>query len=135
HGAARHRHRGRRTLRGLIGERRDPFGRQRRGLGRHADEGDVVVVALRSSEPRWHPKVSVDPYCTIDATGGAMNTAELCTKSLTEIAALLQRRDVSPVELTRATLERIDELNGTLHAYLNVIPERALAAARAAESE
>jgi amidase len=64
-----------------------------------------------------------------------MSTAELCTKSLTEIAALLERRALSPVELTRATLERIEQLDGSLHAYLNVMPERALAAARAAETE
>ena len=64
-----------------------------------------------------------------------MTNAELCTKSLTEIASLLAAGEMSPVELTRATLERIDQLDGTLHSFLTVTPERALAAARAAESE
>jgi amidase len=64
-----------------------------------------------------------------------MNTSELCTKSLTEVAALIERRALSPVELVRATLERIDRLDGTLHSYLTVTHEGALAAAKSAESE
>jgi len=64
-----------------------------------------------------------------------MSNAELCTKSLNEVAALLASRAVSPVELTRATLQRIDELDGALNSFLTVVPERALAAARTAESE
>ena len=64
-----------------------------------------------------------------------MDTGELCTRSLSEVAALIERREVSPVELTTAMLTRIERLDPTLHAYLTVTPERALAAARAAESE
>lgn len=64
-----------------------------------------------------------------------MDTAELCTKSLTEIAALIERGDVSPVELTQMTLDRIERFDGQLHSYLTVTPERALAAARTAEAE
>jgi amidase len=64
-----------------------------------------------------------------------MSVADLCTQSLTEVAALIERRELSPVELTRAVLDRIDRLDGQLHSYLTVTPERALAAARAAEAE
>jgi amidase len=64
-----------------------------------------------------------------------MDVAELCTSSLMEVAALIERRDVSPVELTEAMLARIDSLDRTLHSYLTVTPERALAAARTAEAE
>jgi amidase len=59
----------------------------------------------------------------------------LCTKSLKEVAALIERREVSSVELTQAMLARIERLDGTLHSYLTVTPERALATARAAEAE
>jgi amidase len=64
-----------------------------------------------------------------------MPVADLCTKSLTEVAELIERRELSPVELTRAVLERIEQLDAQLHSYLTVTPERALAAARAAEDE
>ena len=64
-----------------------------------------------------------------------MDATELCTQSLTEIAALIERGEVSPVELTQMTLHRIERLDGTLHSYLTVTPERALAAARTAEAE
>ena len=63
-----------------------------------------------------------------------MTADELCTASLTDVAALLARGDVSPVELTRAMLARIEQLDGTLHSYLTVTAERALAAAQAAEA-
>jgi aspartyl-tRNA(Asn)/glutamyl-tRNA(Gln) amidotransferase subunit A len=41
---------------------------------------------------------------------------------------------VSPVEVTRAYLERIDALDGTVRAYITTTPERALAAAAASEA-
>ena len=43
-------------------------------------------------------------------------------------------KQLSPVELTRACLEQIDRLDGTLHAFIQVTPERALADARASEA-
>jgi amidase len=64
-----------------------------------------------------------------------MDTAELCTRSLTEVAALVERREVSSVELTRAVLARIERLDGELHSFLTVTPESALAAAQAADAE
>jgi aspartyl-tRNA(Asn)/glutamyl-tRNA(Gln) amidotransferase subunit A len=48
-------------------------------------------------------------------------------------AALIRERKLSPVELVRAYLERIDRLDSRLHAYITVTREAALAAARRAE--
>jgi aspartyl-tRNA(Asn)/glutamyl-tRNA(Gln) amidotransferase subunit A len=48
---------------------------------------------------------------------------------------LLRTRKVSPVELTTASLARIDRLNPTLNAFITVMHEQALADARAAERE
>ena len=42
--------------------------------------------------------------------------------------------DVSPVEVVRAHLARIERLDGTLHAYITVCGDAALEAARAAEA-
>ncbi len=55
--------------------------------------------------------------------------------SLEELAALLRRRELSPVELAMQTLDRIDERNEQLHAFVTVTRERALAEAATAEAE
>ena len=61
--------------------------------------------------------------------------AEQCTRTLTDVAGLLETKAVSPVELTRAVLERIEAVDATLHAYLTVTADAALEAAREAERE
>ena len=53
--------------------------------------------------------------------------------SLCEAAALVERREISPVELTRACLDRIAARNDDLHAFITVTGERALADAARAE--
>ncbi|PON13381.1 Asp-tRNA(Asn)/Glu-tRNA(Gln) amidotransferase GatCAB subunit A [Candidatus Entotheonella serta] len=64
-----------------------------------------------------------------------MASAELCFLSITDLAARLRTRDLSPVEVVEALLERIEAHNDTLLAYLHVDRENALAAARAVELE
>ncbi len=63
------------------------------------------------------------------------NVAELCTKTLTEVAGLIKNKEVSPVELTQAMLERINDLDGALHSYITVTADLALEQAKAAEQE
>jgi amidase len=63
------------------------------------------------------------------------NVAELCTKSLMEVAGLIKKKEVSPVELTQAMLERIAAHDGKLYSYLTVTSELALQQARAAEQD
>ena len=55
--------------------------------------------------------------------------------SLTEAARLIRSRDLSPVSLVRAYLERIDRLNDRLNAFITVTSEPALARARELEDE
>ena len=64
-----------------------------------------------------------------------MSGVELCAASLHEISGLIERREVSPVEVTAATLERIERLEPDLNAFITVMGEEALAAARVAETE
>jgi Asp-tRNA(Asn)/Glu-tRNA(Gln) amidotransferase A subunit family amidase len=52
-----------------------------------------------------------------------------------EQARLIRQRTISPVELVRASLDRIDRYDGRLRAWITVDPDRALAAARRAEAE
>src|SRR2546425_9766132 len=46
---------------------------------------------------------------------------------------LIRRHELSPVEITRAVVDRIERLNGRLGAYVLVHAERALKQARDAE--
>jgi aspartyl-tRNA(Asn)/glutamyl-tRNA(Gln) amidotransferase subunit A len=56
-------------------------------------------------------------------------------ETIVDLAPRLRRKEVSPVELTRACLDRIEKLNPTLNAFITVTAESAVAEARAAESE
>lgn len=55
--------------------------------------------------------------------------------SLSELSELIRTRKVSPVEVTRATLQRIEKLNPILNAYITVTSEHATESARDAEKE
>jgi len=61
--------------------------------------------------------------------------SDITTASLVEVAKLIARKDVSPVEVTEAMLARIAALDGRIHSYLLVTAEHALAQARVAEQE
>src|SRR6266853_1049863 len=56
-------------------------------------------------------------------------------ETIAELAPRLKRKEVSPVELTRACLDRIETLNPTLNAFITVLADSALAEARTAETE
>jgi aspartyl-tRNA(Asn)/glutamyl-tRNA(Gln) amidotransferase subunit A len=56
-------------------------------------------------------------------------------ESIRQLAPLLQRKQISPLEITRICLERIEKLNPALNAFITVISDSALAAARHAEAE
>jgi aspartyl-tRNA(Asn)/glutamyl-tRNA(Gln) amidotransferase subunit A len=53
--------------------------------------------------------------------------------TLTEAAALLRAGDTNSVELTRACFDRIDALDGEIHAFLALTPDLALQQAEAAD--
>ena len=62
-------------------------------------------------------------------------TTELCYLTIQEAGPLLRDGKLSPVELTRAFLERIESLDGTLQAYITVLADEAMSEARTAEAE
>ena len=47
--------------------------------------------------------------------------------SIHEAQQLIKDRQLSPVELTQAVLDRIRAVDGKLHAYINLMAESALA--------
>lgn len=61
--------------------------------------------------------------------------ADLCALSLGELAARLRRREVSPVEVTRAALDRIAAHDDALCTFVSVAGEQAMDDARRAEGE
>jgi aspartyl-tRNA(Asn)/glutamyl-tRNA(Gln) amidotransferase subunit A len=64
-----------------------------------------------------------------------MTDADLAFASIEEVARLFRKRKLSPVELTKLMLARIEQLNAKLKAYITVTAELALAQAKKAESE
>ncbi|MCX7618247.1 amidase [Tepidiforma sp.] len=55
--------------------------------------------------------------------------------TVADAARAIARRDLSPVDLTRACLARIEARNPALNAFVTVVPERALEEAARAEAE
>jgi aspartyl-tRNA(Asn)/glutamyl-tRNA(Gln) amidotransferase subunit A len=64
-----------------------------------------------------------------------MNDTDLAFASIEEVARLFRKRKLSPVELTRLILTRIEQLNPKLNAYITVTADLALAQAKKAEAE
>jgi amidase len=55
--------------------------------------------------------------------------------SLLDTAGLIESRQLSPVEVTRSMLDRIEAVDGRLRSYATVMADRAIEAARKAEHE
>ena len=62
-----------------------------------------------------------------------MSDDTLCRRPAWELADLIRRRKVSPVEVAKAVLARIERLNGGLNAFINLYPELTLAEAHECE--
>jgi len=58
---------------------------------------------------------------------------DVCLLSAVELATAIRARDVSPVDVTRAVLDRIERFDPHLNAFCTRMDEEALGAARAAE--
>jgi aspartyl-tRNA(Asn)/glutamyl-tRNA(Gln) amidotransferase subunit A len=64
-----------------------------------------------------------------------MADSELIFQPVSKLAALLKSRQLSPVELVRAYLDRIDAVNDRVRAFLTITRDQALAQAQQAERE
>jgi aspartyl-tRNA(Asn)/glutamyl-tRNA(Gln) amidotransferase subunit A len=61
--------------------------------------------------------------------------SSLTILSIEQLAPLIAKRKVSPVEVLRAVLQRVERLNPVLNAYATVVPEKAMRQAMRAERE
>ena len=66
---------------------------------------------------------------------GRERSTDLTTLSIREAGDLVRRKAISPVELTRASLERIDRLNHAVNAFITVTADEAMTQAHEAEAE
>src|SRR5229473_7986925 len=62
-------------------------------------------------------------------------SGDLATLSLTEAAARIRTRSVTPTQLTEACLARVETYNPKLNAFITVMREQALVHAREREAE
>nr|ART39808.1 J16 [uncultured bacterium] len=60
---------------------------------------------------------------------------DLCFMSIADLAPMLKAGEISPVEVTRAMLDRIDRHNEMMRVYITVTREQALEQAHQAEAE
>lgn len=60
---------------------------------------------------------------------------ELLAKSVTELAALIKSREVSPVDVTSSLLDHAESLNEEVNSYISFTRDQALADAKKAEEE
>src|SRR4029453_19605248 len=65
----------------------------------------------------------------------AMPATDLCYLGLVEVGQQIHAKKLSPVEVTRAMLDRIERLDGRLKSYAYVMADFALAEAAVAEKE
>ncbi len=64
-----------------------------------------------------------------------MGGLEICYASAGQLAPLIQKREISPVEVIDAHLERIGATEGVLNSFITLLAEEARASARRAEAE
>src|SRR5439155_10777319 len=102
--------------------RRQGQSRLRAALGGLPGDGDLPDRALDQLHRGRAPRRA-------RPTEGARTVKDLCWTPATELVALIRRRKVSPLDVTRAVLERIERVNPPLNAYCTVAAEQALAAA------
>ena len=117
---------------GNPGPSRPPFCRGAAALP--SDSASRTGPALAGFPRAWQaPEVRGLSWPPRYARGTSMADLDLCYTPATELAARIRDRKLSPVELMKNTLARIEAVNPKLNCFCFVYPEEALAKARAAE--
>jgi aspartyl-tRNA(Asn)/glutamyl-tRNA(Gln) amidotransferase subunit A len=88
----------------------------------------IPPSAIRSDRDAAQAPLHKEPAATTSAD-------DIAKLTMHELATLIERREVSPVEITRRMLERIQALDGRLHTFITVRSDEALEQARIAEEE
>jgi aspartyl-tRNA(Asn)/glutamyl-tRNA(Gln) amidotransferase subunit A len=99
-----------------------------------ASHGEWSRRSLLKAGASYGAILLLNCHVTARVVAGERST-DLTTLSLREAGDLVRTRAISPVELTRACLQRIDRLNPELNAFITVTAREAMARAREAEAE
>src|SRR5262249_32883805 len=99
--------------------------RQRPALSQTAEE---IAVVTRAPLP-----ADLEPQFFACTVGGRIPMTALHTLGVAEVADLVRRREVSPVEVVEACLTRLEALEPQLQAWVTVDRHGALAAAKQCE--
>src|SRR5580765_2685600 len=86
------------------------------------------VPSTRARSARWSP-----PSSSCRKRRGTAVSDEIAYATIRELGTRYRKRELSPVEVTRALLERIEKLDPILHAFVTLTADRALEDARNAE--
>src|SRR4051812_44850180 len=113
-------------------ERDDRRGLQR-GRARAASAPGRAPTRAHARSARAGPRPRGPAHHALYQRPEAGEVSDYARMTIHEIAPLLQSGTVSPVELTREMLDRIERIDPRLHAFITLRPEQALADARAAE--
>jgi aspartyl-tRNA(Asn)/glutamyl-tRNA(Gln) amidotransferase subunit A len=90
----------------------------RRGFTKLCSEAAVAGFALRG----W-------------SLGAEVVAAELTSKSLSEVSAMIHARTVTPTQLVQALLDRIHAINTKVNAYVTLMGKQALEQAKTLDAE
>ena len=60
---------------------------------------------------------------------------DLCAQDLSALSAMVAKRELSPVEIIEACLDRVARRDGRLHAFVRVVADEARARAAEADAE
>lgn len=74
-------------------------------------------------------------FRAVSAAERVDKSTDLTALTLRQASELVRKRSVSPVDLTKACLQRIERLNPSVNAFITVATDSALAEARAAEAD
>jgi amidase len=64
-----------------------------------------------------------------------LDSEELCFLPALKLSELIRKKAISPVEVIKTFLDRIEKINPTINAYCTIVPELALKSAKRAEAE
>ncbi|WP_049764786.1 MULTISPECIES: amidase [Chelativorans] len=110
--------------------------RLRQLFGPLPDEEIIQITRRRQIMQGWREELAAPrslPPCPGDEEDIEFALPAPDEDTIVAAAAAYAARDLSPVELVKHMLLRIERLDGTLHSYITVLPEAALAQAREAE--
>src|SRR5690554_3156814 len=107
----------------------DPARFKRRGLNKGIHEDGSPGSGRGGSRSA----VPVDPRGSRGSLLGGDEMDDVCWMSGAALARAVKRKELSPVEVVRAFLDRVDRINGTVNAVVALAADTAAAEARSAE--